>query len=373
MDEVLNAVEGMLKTGQAQGFDTTGDGRIDAVDTNGDGVLDAFDTTGDGRLDVFERAGDGNLDTQLRGGELRLEGTAAQPKRPLLGRGSHRNMIMQPPAVLGIDLDGDGKPDMLGMDMDGDGRVDAIDIDGDGLADAFDTTGDGKFDTMVTRQHGARALPPSIQLSARPSPRTVRISTAPTAAEEAARSNSPVDTAVFGAAVMVQKHVRGQSARKLVMETEDRQRMGDAVRLRTTTAAKMLMGGHSKKEAIDLAAKAMVMQLQREHHRGNHRPANVLPMQIKQAAASRAGAGGTSFTKSYTGAASLPRAAEADARLEVLERGVGNLDARFGGLQAELHGARAETAAVMGQLERLTRAVEALTLQSQTSTQLLNM
>ena len=32
-----------------RGFDTTGDGKLDAWDTTGDGKIDAWDTTGDGK------------------------------------------------------------------------------------------------------------------------------------------------------------------------------------------------------------------------------------------------------------------------------------------------------------------------------------
>lgn len=47
---------------KVMGYDTTGDGVINAFDTNRDGHVDALDTTGDGRADTFDTTHDGQAD-----------------------------------------------------------------------------------------------------------------------------------------------------------------------------------------------------------------------------------------------------------------------------------------------------------------------
>eukprot|EP01043_Picozoa_sp_COSAG02_P020756 COSAG02_NODE_1031_length_15073_cov_13.084279_2_plen_856_part_00 len=99
-------------------IDTTGDGKLDTFgyDTNGDGTVDAYDTTGDGTINIT--AGAGN-------------------KPWMTGK-----------KIVGIDTTGDGKPNVFGYDTTGDGEI-----------DSYDTTGDGTIDT---RASGAGAMDAAI-------------------------------------------------------------------------------------------------------------------------------------------------------------------------------------------------------------------
>lgn len=49
--------------GDITGYDTTGDGVLDAFDTTGDGMINALDTTGNGRVDAIDSTGNGKLDS----------------------------------------------------------------------------------------------------------------------------------------------------------------------------------------------------------------------------------------------------------------------------------------------------------------------
>ena len=188
----------------AMGYDTTGDGWVDALDVNGDGVIDevvkstlkapvrapvsggvnfdsngdgvdnaiGYDTNGDGFVDSVDVNQDGVIDKLVAPGSA-LAKKKAPRRAPLSG------------GVL-LDTTGDGKVDAIGYDTTGDGQIDAVDTTmdglinetvrsraaapiraplragvmldttGDGIANAlgYDTTGDGLVDAIDHNMDG---------------------------------------------------------------------------------------------------------------------------------------------------------------------------------------------------------------------------
>jgi hypothetical protein len=121
------------------------------VDTTGDGIANAmgYDTTGDGQIDALDTNGDGRIDITLP--PVQHQHQHMQQQQQQYRQQQQPTPIAYPvtPVTMPVDTTGDGRANAMGFDTNGDGQINAL-----------DTTGDGKVDMHKPPVYTQHAPPP---------------------------------------------------------------------------------------------------------------------------------------------------------------------------------------------------------------------